>query len=267
MTPTQYLTPAKHAARLAAEQLMAMLGKVDPREKAPKDLVSEADLAAQEIIFETLRAACPSFGFLGEEETIQTPEKDWDLLESDKPTWVVDPLDGTMNYLYRLPGFAVSIALTVQGRSVLGVIYDPWLGELYTATRDGGAFLNGDPIRTTACVRLDEALLSASLPPRVTAESIEMQRFVDIAENCRALRRMGSAALNLAYVAAGRLDGYWATTVNAWDIAAGTLIAEEAGASLNGVQRDEFSLREADFCISATQDLQTQILHRIRAIS
>lgn len=265
MTFEQCLSPAVEAATSASEKLMSLLGKVDPREKSPRDLVSEADLASQELIYEHLNDQFPEFGFLGEESTTSSPTQQWELLDSERPTWVVDPLDGTMNYLYQLPGFAVSIGLVCQGRTEVAVIYDPWLKELYTAVRGAAALRNGEPIRTTACDTLDNALLAASLPPRVTANSVEMQRFVDISEHCRALRRMGSAALNLAYVACGRLDGYWATTVNAWDIAAGVLIAEQAGAALNGVAEQAFSLRSADFCVTATPALQSQLLQRIRA--
>ncbi len=176
------------------------------------------------------------------------------------PCWVVDPLDGTVNYVHRLQSFAVSIALYARGKMRLGVIYDPTTDELFTAIDGSGAKCNGQPLGVSDCVSIDEALIACSFPAGVRGSDPEVGRFVRVLERCRSLRRLGSCALNMCYVAAGRLDAYWATNVSAWDSAAGTVIAREAGAVLTAYDGSDFDDWNPKFAVSATNPLhQTMV--------
>lgn len=255
----------EEAARLAGRRLMELLGQVNPREKAPADLVSEADFAAQELIWGHLREAFPEFGFIGEEVSENYDSEDWQALSDGKPTWIVDPLDGTMNYLHQLPGFAVSIGLAIDNQPAYGVIFDPQLNEMFSGgsaagDANGQIQLNGKAKQTSDCTDIGRSLIAASLPTRVTRESIEVRRFIEVASRCRSLRRTGSAALNLAYVACGRMDGYWATTVNAWDVSAGLALIEAAGGTITGSLGGPLQLAEADFTAAGTPELHSQLI-------
>jgi myo-inositol-1(or 4)-monophosphatase len=158
-----------------------------------------------------------------------------------------------------LPNVAVSIALVRQGRTEVGIVYDPMADEMFSAIRGGGAQLNDRPIRATACVNLEQALIAASFPPSVRRDSIEIQQFIEVLLQAQSIRRLGSAALNLCYVGCGRLDGYWAGRVQAWDIAAGALIATEAGAVLTARDGGDFKLTAGNLTIAATVPLHRQL--------
>ena len=221
---------AMDAAQSAGEILCEMLETAAVKEKAPKDLVTDADIAAQQCIENRILAAFPSHHFLGEESSISTVDRtamsqvDW--------LWVVDPLDGTVNYVHRLPNFAVSIALMNCGKSVLGVVFDPMANEMYAASLGQGATVNGRKLQCSGCTKLNSALIAASFPPQIQRDSVEVAQFVEVLVRSQSVRRLGSAALNLCYVAQGRLDAYWAGFLKVWDIAAGSLIATEAGSIL-----------------------------------
>lgn len=225
------------------------------REKAPKDLVTDADLASQKAIRSILMEAFPGYAFVGEEQGETEPPDPVRRGDPDAPPcWVVDPLDGTVNYVHRLQSFAVSIALHAHGKMRLGVILDPVTDHLFTAI-DGAATCNGDPIHVSDCERVDQALISCSFPAGVQRDDPEVSRFVNVLEQCQSLRRLGSCALNMCYVAAGRLDGYWATNVSAWDSAAGIVIAREAGAVLTAYDGSPLDEWNPKFCVSATPQL------------
>lgn len=191
-------------------------------EKGPADLVTEADLASQAAIFELLHASFPDHGFLGEESLSAAGA-------NSEFRWIIDPLDGTSNYVHRFPYYAVSIGLERAGELVVGVIYDPTRDELFSAAQGRGAWLNGQPLRPSRFCRLSQAMVIASFPPGVTADSPAMKRFLNVLPHAQTIHRSGSSALNMAYVAAGRLDGYWSTSLKAWDMAAGVLLVREAG--------------------------------------
>lgn len=263
----QWLTIASEAARAGAAELMRHFGRVEEQEKGPRDLVSAADFASQQVIHQRLLEATPDFAFLGEETTSRHGSPDLSLLSGDRPVWVVDPLDGTMNYLHRLPGFCVSIGLVVRGEPVLGVIYDPLLDELFAGANGQAATCNGRRLSVSRCDSLEKALIAASLPSRLRRDSVELQRFIDVSLECRSLRRMGSAALNLAYVAAGRMDAYWATTVNAWDVAGGLALVRLAGGQVTGVFGGPLSLVTADFTAAATPALHRSLVSILRRSS
>lgn len=250
-----YLTVCERAARRGGRVLLDWQGRINPREKAPKDLVSEADLASQKAIYEIVHSEFPDHDFLGEEaDSLQTDER------KSEYRWIVDPLDGTVNYVHRLPAFSVSVALEHLGEIQAGVVYDPIADECFTAVRGAGAFLNGEKISVSDCDSLRTALVAASLAAGVSRDSPEIDRFLNVLVECQALRRLGSAALNLAYLAAGRLDAYWATSVKVWDVAAGVLIVEEAGGLVSGVNGEPFDLFRPQFAAAATAALHAELL-------
>ena len=252
----QHLQVAVDAAKAGAVELMSRRDSRVVQEKAPKDLVTDADLASQKAIREVLLGRFSDYVFVGEEEGENDPP---DAVRrgdpSVPPCWVVDPLDGTVNYVHQLQSFAVSIGLYARGKMRLGVVYDPVTEELFTAIDGAGATCNGQSIHVSDCSDVSDSLVACSFPAGVRGGDPEVARFVRILERCRSLRRLGSCALNMCYVAAGRLDAYWATNVAAWDSAAGTVIAREAGATLTGYQGDEMDDWNPRFCVAATRPL------------
>jgi myo-inositol-1(or 4)-monophosphatase len=228
--------------------LLDWIGRFEVREKGPSDLVTEADWAAQEAVRGVLMSAFPEHGFVSEEsETPLNADADY--------CWIVDPLDGTTNYVHQVPHYAVSVALVHQGRPVVGVVHDPVHDELFSAASGQGAFLNGRAIRTSQVNNLAQALVAASFSAKVRADSPEIDQFVSVLLNCQAVRRTGSAALNLAYVAAGRFDAFWAMTTRAWDVAAGILLVTEAGGVVTRLDGGSFDLKVAHPVASASQGL------------
>lgn len=191
--------------------------------KGPGDFVSRADKRAEETIRTELMAARPSYGFVGEEGT---------MIEGEDPTrrWIVDPLDGTTNFLHGLPHWAVSIALEHKGQVVAGVIYDPVKDEMFYAEKGTGAWLNESRLRVSARHKMIECIFATGLPFGGRADLPEtLKDLARILPACAGVRRFGSAALDLAYVAAGRYDGFWERRLNSWDMAAGLVIVREAG--------------------------------------
>ena len=191
--------------------------------KGPGDYVRQADRKAEEVIHAELSKARPGYGFLREERGA-VPGED------GQHRWIVDPLDGTTNFLHGIPVFAVSIALERQGQIVAGVIYNPAMDELYTAERGGGAFMNDRRLRVAGRNKLSDAVIGTGVPhlgrPAHGKYLVELR---NVMAEVSGIRRMGAAALDLAYVAAGRLDGFWETGLNPWDMAAGILLIREAG--------------------------------------
>jgi myo-inositol-1(or 4)-monophosphatase len=252
------------SAQAAGKILCEMLETATVREKAPKDLVTDADVAAQQCIESRILATFPSHQFLGEE--CSQPSVIRSMAYSVEWLWVVDPLDGTVNYVHKMPNFAVSIALMHRGKTVLGIVLDPMAEELYVARLGQGATLNGRMLKSSDCTRLDQALVAASFPPQVQKDSIEIVQFVDVLVHSQSVRRLGSAALNLCYVAQGRLDAYWAGYLKIWDVAAGALIATEAGAFLskqNGQSHDPW---DGDLILASTKALHKELSGRLSAI-
>ena len=214
-------------ARKAGRSLLKDFGEVENLQvsaKGPGDFVSRADKAAEEIIKEDLLHARPSYGFLGEEGS---------EIAGEDPTrrWIVDPLDGTTNFLHGLPHWAVSIALEHKGQIVSGVIYDPVKDEMFFAEKGAGAWVNESRLRVSSRHRLIESIFATGLPFAGRGDLPEtLQELARLMPACAGVRRFGAAALDLAYVAAGRYEGFWERGLNAWDIAAGIVILREAGA-------------------------------------
>ncbi|WP_417523087.1 inositol monophosphatase family protein [Marinovum sp.] len=200
--------------------------------KAAGDFVTKADIAAEKIIKEELMGARPTYGFLGEEGG-ETAGQD--------PTrrWIVDPLDGTSNFLHGLPHWAVSIALEHKGQIVSAVVFDPAKDEMFFAEKGGGAWMNDTRVRVSDRRGMNEALFATGVPfgtRRGLPETLtDLARLMPV---CAGVRRWGAAALDLAYVAAGRFDGYWERDIQAWDVAGGLLIAREAGALAEAITPD-----------------------------
>ncbi|MEZ5593209.1 MAG: inositol monophosphatase family protein [Gammaproteobacteria bacterium] len=220
------ITIAKQAALDAGKLMLRYfenLDKIEIQTKRPNDLVSEVDIRAEQIIIQTLRKFNPDYAILGEESGHLEGAR-------DDHQWIIDPLDGTTNYLHGIPHFCVSIALRQQGKLEAGVIYDPIRQEMFTASRGQGAQLNDRRIRVSSRGGLDGALYSTGLPPwKTNSHQVFFKVLSALTEHSAMMRRSGSAALDLAYVAAGRLDGFWEMNLNAWDIAAGALLIQEAG--------------------------------------
>jgi myo-inositol-1(or 4)-monophosphatase len=248
---------AVDASKMAGQILREMLESASSRMKAPKDLVTDADLAAQAAIEKRILSEFPAHFFLGEESA--TTQESWDVFSREEFCWVVDPLDGTVNYVHRLPSFAVSIALMQNNRCVLGVVLDPMSGELFTAVEGKGAHLNGMPIRASSVSCLEEAMVAVSFPPQVHRESVEIQQFIEVLLASQSVRRLGSAALNLCYVASGRLDAYWANSLKPWDVAAGALIAREANAKLTDLAGHPFDVWNGEVLAASTSSLWQEL--------
>ncbi len=244
----EIVAAAAHAARLGADQLEAWRPKFHVREKARADLVTEADVASQLAIRDYLAAEFPGYGFVGEEDAVGQTIEQTRPPEGGPPVWVVDPLDGTVNYVHDVPAYCVSIGLYHRGKAVAGVIYDPRMGELFAAAAGHGATLNGQPIRVSGCPTLADALLSTGFPADLAAMTRSLDAWRALSSHCQALRRTGSTALNLAYVAAGRFDGYWAFDNYAWDVMAGVILVEEAGGTVTGVAGGPYDPFRMDIC-------------------
>ena len=196
----------------------------DVQKKGPIDLVTEADLAVEAGFRQTIAREWPSHDVLGEEQKAVSPAP------HARCRWIIDPLDGTTNFAHGLALFCVSIALEIDGRIEIGVVYDVMAEELFVAERGAGARLNGLPLQVTATADLGDALLCTGFPYGIRENrGRQVEVFAGFLQQAQAVRRLGSAALDLCYVAAGRLDGFWEEHLHAWDMAAGCLILEEAG--------------------------------------
>ncbi len=223
------LNIAVKAARRAASVInraSTQLHQVAVQTKAQSDFVTDVDRAAEAAIIEILRETYPGHGILAEEsgEIAPTGTSDGEFV------WIIDPLDGTTNFIHGFPQYAISIALTKNGTLEHGLVYDPIRNELFTASRGGGAFLNDRRIRVSGRLRLSEALIGTGFPYREFAHiDTYLATFKEIAQKTAGIRRPGAASLDLAYVACGRLDGFWETGLSPWDMAAGALLIQEAG--------------------------------------
>ena len=214
------------AAGKAGRSLVRNFGDIESLQvskKGPADYVSEADRRAEKIIFETLQKARPKYGFLMEERGAVAGE---DISNR----WIVDPLDGTLNFLHGLPHFAVSIALERDGEPFAGVIYEPVSDQMFWAERGQGAYLNSRRLRVSTRRELDESVFATGIPFHGRdGHGPFLEQLEQVMAVSAGVRRFGAAALDLAYVAAGRYEGFWEQGLNAWDIAAGIVILREAG--------------------------------------
>ncbi len=240
VTRSPILNVMIRAADRAARGLKRDFGEVanlQVSRKGPADFVSAADLRAEKILKEELRKARPDYGFLMEESGAQAGRND------SERCWIVDPLDGTTNFLHGLPHFAVSIGLVEADRVIAGVVYDPIKEDLFYAEKGGGAYLNDRRMRVSSRGRLDESLLATGIPFKGRGGEEAFTDELDQAMRQTAgVRRWGTASLDFAYVAAGRYDGYWERDVEPWDVAAGILLVREAGGYVTAIDGGQVRL-------------------------
>jgi myo-inositol-1(or 4)-monophosphatase len=231
------LNIAVGAARRAGEVIVRSLDRVGAlvvSEKGRNDFVSEVDRAAEQAVIAAIRKAYPSHGFLAEESGATA---------GDEYTWVIDPLDGTTNFLHGFPQFAVSVACRHRGRAEVGVVLDPLRNELFTAERGAGAQLDGRRVRVSQRAGLDGALVGTGFPYRENRRWLKsyMAMLEAVMQSTAGVRRPGAASLDLAYVAAGRLDAFWEFGLSPWDTAAGNLLITEAGGRVGNLAGGEYA--------------------------
>jgi myo-inositol-1(or 4)-monophosphatase len=249
------------AARKAARSLTRDFREVEKLQvsvKGPGNFVSAADHRAESILRDELAKARPGYGFLGEESGLTAGT-------DTTHTWIVDPLDGTTNFLHGIPQFCISIGLERQGTMVAGVIYDPISDELYTAERGKGAFLNDQRLRVAARRDLAEAVFACGLPHRGRGDlALVRSEFEAVQDKVAGLRRFGSAALDLAWVAAGRVDAYWERDISPWDIAAGLLLVRESGGFVSDVDGKDTMLQTGSI-VAGNETMHHELLKLLKS--
>lgn len=245
---SSYLNLATESAVAAGQILLDFWSKRDSLDistKRPGDFVSKADLSAEESLKSNLLGSSNEFGWLGEETGSES---------NTRGRWIVDPLDGTTNFLKGIPHWAVSVALEIEGTLSLGVIHNPITGETFSAEKGAGASLNGIPIGPSATSDFSTALFGTGVPfgtmNHINEHSQDIARLMP---HCAGVRRLGAASLDMAYVACGRLDGFWERSLQLWDIAAGLVILREAGGKISGWSQDESSESSGNVICSSPQ--------------
>ena len=262
-TPSALVQVMIDAARKAGRKLardFGEVGELQVSKKGPADFVSAADLKAEQTLLEELTKARPGYGFLGEERGM--------VEGTDKThTWIVDPLDGTTNFLHAIPHFAINVALDREGTGVVAAVtFNPISNELYWAEKGKGAFLNAEKrLRVAARRRLDETVLATGIPfAGKPGHGQFLKELHQVSQRVAGVRRFGSAALDLAYVAAGRFDGYWERDLKPWDTAAGGLLITEAGGQISNIDGGVFSPHEGSV-LAANSEVHALMLERIAA--
>lgn len=250
------LNIAVEAGRIAGKIISRSLNQIeqnDITEKQRHDFVTKVDLVAEEEIIRTIREAYPDHAVIAEESGEDTKKSDY--------TWVIDPLDGTLNFIHGVAHFAVSIAVLKKGEPEVGMVFDPIKNELFTAVRGGGAQLNNRKIRVSNCKQLDRALFATGFPFRDDQKfEAYLKGFSRILPKTSGIRRPGAASLDLAYVAAGRFDGYWEMGLKPWDIAAGILLVKEAGGIVTDLSGKQDCLKTGEV-VCGNIKMQAMLLH------
>jgi len=260
MARSALLNVMMQAARKAGRTLKRDFGEVENLQvslKGPANFVSAADRRAEEILHEELTRARPGYSFLGEEGGRRDG--------ADKThTWIVDPLDGTSNFLHGIPQFAVSIALEREGTIVAGLIYNPANDELFTAERGKGAFLNDQRLRVAARRRLLDAVVACGLPHHGRGDlPLFRKEFMAVQDKVAGLRRFGAATLDLAWVAAGRFDAFWERDISPWDMAAGLLLVREAGGYVTDMDGGDAMLAKGHI-LAGNEAMHRELLRLLR---
>ena len=260
-TQTALLKVMSDAARKAARGLNRDFGELSELQvsrKAPADFVSAADIKAEQAVFEALEKARPGYSFLGEERGL--------VEGTDKThTWIVDPLDGTTNFLHAIPHFAINIALQREGAIVAAVTYNPVTNELFWAEKGKGCFVNDKRLRVAGRKHLDESVLGTGIPFLGHGQHARfLKELHQISQRVAGVRRFGAASLDLAYVAAGRMDGFWERDLKPWDMAAGLLMIQEAGGKVTDMDGGEDMLTKGSIC-TANLELHPLMLDKLKA--
>jgi myo-inositol-1(or 4)-monophosphatase len=241
------LSIAVRAARRAGSIITraALAGGVQVKSKRANDFVTEVDRSAEAAIIEIVQKSYPDHGILGEETgAIDGGKQEY--------RWIIDPLDGTTNFIHGFPQYCVSIGIEHRGALAHGVVYDPIRDELFTASKGNGAFLNDRRIRVSKCSRLGDALVGTGFPfKELTRVDLYLKQLRQLMEKSSGVRRAGAAALDLAYVACGRLDGFWELGLLPWDMAAGALLIQEAGGLVGDLEGEQSFLESGDVCAAA----------------
>jgi myo-inositol-1(or 4)-monophosphatase len=239
---SEFLDAAAHIAEKAAEVLMAMLpeareAKGITTKRNPTDLVTRADRAVEDLIVNFFRQRFPDHGILAEEGSLH---------EGKEYRWVIDPLDGTTNFAHGVPLFAVSIGLEYRGELVAGIVYHPPMKEMFVSERGKGAFLQKGPeklrLRVSNVPAVSESVVATGLPYDIVEKGTNVPQIGRMCRTAREVRILGAAALHLAYVASGRLEGFWEQNLNPWDVAAGVLLVEEAGGRVTHLHGGPFRI-------------------------
>ena len=260
-TQSALLKVMSDAARKAARGLNRDFGELTELQVSKKgaaDFVSAADLKAEQTIFEMLEKARPGYSFLGEERGL--------IEGTDKThTWIVDPLDGTTNFLHAIPHFAINIALQREGAVVAAVTFNPVTNDLYWAEKGKGAFVNDRRLRVAARTRLDEAVLATGIPFLGHGQHGRfLKELHQVSQRVAGVRRFGAAALDMAFVAAGRFDGFWERDLGVWDVAAGILLITEAGGKVTTADGGDDVLETGSVC-AANLELHPLVIERLKA--
>jgi myo-inositol-1(or 4)-monophosphatase len=253
------LTDLERLARQAGRILSAGYEKDHQIDfKGAIDLVTEVDHASEEFLINEISQLFPGHSFLAEESGASEGRTEH--------LWIIDPLDGTINYAHGVPLFCVSIAYSYRGQVRLGAVYDPMRDELFTAERGKGAWVNGRPLKVSSATELIQSLLVTGFAYDIGQNMQDnLDNFVKFSKISRGVRRLGSAAIDLCYIAAGRLDGYWELAIKPWDIAAGGLIAEEAGAIVTKVDGDPVYLHPPQSVLAANPVLHGKIFEQLKS--
>jgi len=259
--PDEFLKTAVDAARLAGGIILRDLGQLsapDVQVKQAFDFVTQVDRASESAIIQTIQEKFPSHSFLAEETLKQE--------EAGNYRWIIDPLDGTTNYIHSYPMFSVSIALQHRGETLIGVVFDPLRDELFHAVKGGGAFLNNQKISVSGITTLAGSLVATGFPFR-SKEMIDLclAAFKKIFFEVSGIRRAGSAAIDLAYVAAGRFDGLFELKLSPWDIAAGDLLIREAGGIITDFAGGDDFLSTGNI-VGGNNDIQPAILEMVKQV-
>jgi myo-inositol-1(or 4)-monophosphatase len=253
------LNIAVRAARKAGSVInRAALGgaPLNVRSKRANDFVTQIDEAAEEAVIDTVRKAYPEHGFLAEESGERAPDAEY--------IWIIDPLDGTANFIHGFPQYCVSIGVQHRGALAHAVVYDPIKNELFTASKGRGAFLNDRRVRVSKCQKLDDALVGTGVPFKELGRlDLYMRQLREFMGKTSGVRRAGAAALDLAYVACGRLDAFWELGLSPWDMAAGALLIQEAGGLVGDLQGEQTYLESGDIA-AATPKVFPALLEALR---
>jgi myo-inositol-1(or 4)-monophosphatase len=252
------LTIAVRAARKAGSIInrAALAGGLNVRSKRAKDYVTQVDQAAEEAIIDVVRKAYPEHGFLAEESGASAADAEY--------VWIIDPIDGTTNFIHGFPQYCTSIGVRHRGALTHAVVYDPVANELFTASKGRGAFLNDRRIRVTPLTRLGEALVGTGFPfKELDRLDLYMRQLQKMMQTCSGVRRAGAAALDLAYVACGRLDAFWELGLSPWDMAAGALLIQEAGGLVGDLKGDQTYMESGDI-VAATPKVFASLLEALR---
>jgi len=236
-------------------------GGLQIRSKQANDFVTEVDRAAEAAIIEAVQKSYPEHAILGEESGAIGPESG---SAKQEYRWIIDPLDGTTNFIHGFPQYCVSIGVEHHGALAHGVVYDPARNELFTASKGRGAFLNDRRIRVSKCLKLQDGLIGTGFPFKEMARAdLYLKQLRNLMEKSSGVRRAGSAALDLAYVACGRLDGFWELGLSPWDMAAGVLLIQEAGGLVGDLEGDQGFMESGDVC-AATPKIFSPLLQELK---